>query len=158
MTRLTSVIAAGFLYIITSGCSQGSSVENAAPADEKLAAEEAVPVDPMLNKGIGPVSSLTLGPLDEALAAEGKKIYDEKCTACHNPTQKLIGPPQAGVLERRTPEWIMNLILNPEEMLKSDPVAKQLLTEFNNVPMTNQGLTETDARKVLEYLRTLSAS
>ena len=113
------------------------------------------PSDPMTNKGIGPVTSLALGTIDNAMAEEGKNIYNSKCTACHNPTQKLIGPPQKGVLERRTPEWTMNMILNPQEMLDKDPIAKQLLKDYNNVPMTPQGLTESDARKVLEYLRTL---
>ncbi|MEK6615234.1 MAG: cytochrome c [Bacteroidota bacterium] len=111
--------------------------------------------DSMKDKGIGPVTSLTLGAVDNAMAEDGKKIYESKCTACHNPTEKLIGPPQKGVLERRTPEWVMNMMLNPQEMLAENPIAKKLLKEYNNVPMTAQGLTEEDARKVLEYLRTL---
>jgi cytochrome c551/c552 len=111
--------------------------------------------DPMHNKGIGPVKELQLGPLDTAMAAEGKVIYESKCTACHHPTEKLIGPPQKGILERRAPEWVMNMMLNPEEMLARDPIAKQLLKEYNNVPMTDQKLSYADTRKILEYLRTL---
>ena len=49
----------------------------------------------------------------------------------------------------------MNMILNPEQMVKEDPLAKELLIEFNGSPMANQGLTEEDARAVLEYFRTL---
>ena len=110
--------------------------------------------DPMKDKGIGPVTSLTLGAIDNTMAEEGKIIYESKCTACHNPTEKLIGPPQKGVLERRTPEWTMNIILNTQEMLDKNPIAQKLLKEYNNVPMTPQGLTEEEARKVLEYIRT----
>lgn len=135
--------------ILFSNCSEGE--KKSAIASGSIEAT----IDPMKNKGIGPVTNLTLGPIDNSLAAEGKKIYDAKCTACHNPTQKLIGPPQKGVLERRTPEWTMNMILNPQEMIDKDPIAKQLLKEFNNIPMTSQGLTQEDARKVLEYLRIL---
>ena len=40
-------------------------------------------------------------------------------------------------------------------MLEKDPLAKDLLKEFNGTPMINQGLTEKDARAVLEYFRTL---
>ena len=47
------------------------------------------------------------------------------------------------------------MILNPEVMVKEDPVAKALLIEFNGSPMANQGLTEDEARKILEYFRTL---
>ena len=47
------------------------------------------------------------------------------------------------------------MILNPEEMVKNDPLAKDLLIEFNGSPMANQNLTQEEARAVLEYLRTL---
>ena len=67
----------------------------------------------------------------------------------------MIGPPQAGVLDRRTPEWVMNMIINPSEMIKKDPTARHLLKEYNNVPMTEQGVTEEEARKILEYFRTM---
>lgn len=118
--------------------------------------EEDIPdVDPMTNLGIGPIRSLELGELDQEMADEGKKIYDAKCTACHNINTKMIGPPQAGVLERRTPEWVMNMIVNPSEMIKKDPTARRLLKEYNNVPMTEQGVTEEEARKILEYFRTM---
>ena len=118
--------------------------------------EDDIPdVDPMTNLGIGPVKSIELGDLDQAMADEGKKLYDAKCTACHNIKTKMIGPPQAGVLDRRTPEWVMNMILNPSEMIKKDPTARKLLKEYNNVPMTEQGVTEDDARKILEYFRTM---
>src|SRR3990172_11233125 len=133
--------------IALSNCTQsGGNNDSAAITTE---------TDPMKDKGIGPVTSLTLGAIDNAIAEEGKTIYNSKCTACHNPTQKLIGPPQKGVLDRRTPEWVMNMILNPQEMLDKNPIAQKLLKEYNNVPMTPQGLTEDDARKVLEYIRTL---
>ena len=40
-------------------------------------------------------------------------------------------------------------------MTQKDPLAKQLLIEFNGSPMANQGLTEEEARSILEYFRTL---
>ena len=108
-----------------------------------------------LEKGIGPIQNLKLGPIDESMAEAGRAIYDSKCTACHNPTEKLIGPPQAGVMQRRSPEWVMNLLLNTDEMLDKDPIANAMLKEYNNVRMTNQNLTEQEARRILEYLRTI---
>lgn len=111
--------------------------------------------DPMNNKGIGPVTKVNLGELDPAMAAEGKEIYDKLCLACHKIGEKFVGPAPNGVLERRSPEWIMNMILNPENMVKEDPVAKKLLVEHNLAPMANQHLTEDQARKILEYFRTL---
>ena len=40
-------------------------------------------------------------------------------------------------------------------MLRDDPLAKALFMEFNGSPMSDQGLTEPQARAVLEYFRTL---
>lgn len=110
----------------------------------------------MGTKGVGPVKSVTLAPeIDQALAATGKGIYEQMCMACHRVGKKFIGPAPNGVLERRTPEWVMNMILNPQEMVQQDPLAKDLLQEFNGSPMSNQGLTEEQARAILEYFRTL---
>ncbi len=108
------------------------------------------------NHGIGPVKAFTLpDQIDQSLAAKGQEIYEGKCTACHKAEKKFIGPAPKGILEKRTPAWIMNMILNPEEMVQKDPIAKQLLIEFNGSPMANQNLTEDEARAVLEYFRTL---
>jgi len=108
------------------------------------------------NMGIGPIKTFSLpAETDQALAAEGLAIYEAKCTACHKPDKQFIGPAPKGILSRRTPAWVMNMILNPEEMIQKDPIAKQLLVKFNGAPMANQGLTEQDARAVLEYFRTL---
>ncbi len=107
------------------------------------------------NKGVGPVKSVTLGDIDDAMAKEGDALFKAKCTACHKVGKRFIGPDVTGVTKRRSPEWIMNMILNPDEMVKQDPIAKQLLTDFNGSPMANQSLKEEEARKILEYFRTL---
>ena len=116
---------------------------------------EGVPVD-MNNKGVGPIESVTFADeIDTELAAKGQKTFSTICVACHMAEQRLIGPALKGVFERRSPEWVMNMILNPDGMLKEDPIAKALLKEYNNAVMLNQNLSEDDARAVAEYLRTL---
>lgn len=110
--------------------------------------------DPMQDKGIGPIKEVTFDEaINEELAATGQALYEEKCTACHKPTERFIGPPQSGVLKRRSPEWVMNMILNPDQMLKENAIAKKLLKEYNNVPMTYQDVSEEQARAILEYFR-----
>ncbi|HAT64214.1 MAG TPA: cytochrome C [Flavobacteriaceae bacterium] len=110
----------------------------------------------LTNKGIGPITSVTLdAEINSAMALKGEEVFKAKCTACHKIGKKFIGPAPNKILERRTPEWVMNMILNPEEMTQKDPLAKQLLIEFNGSPMANQGLTEKEARSILEYFRTL---
>lgn len=108
------------------------------------------------NKGVGPITSVTLSPdIDTALAKKGEETYSQMCMACHRIDKIFIGPAPTGVLKRRSPEWVMNMILNPEVMVKEDPLAKELMAEFNGAPMANQGLTEDQARSILEYFRTL---
>ena len=110
----------------------------------------------LANKGVGPIKDLTLPEtIDPAMATAGEEVFKLKCMACHKPTKKFIGPAPLGILERRSPEWIMNMILNPEEMTQNDPLAKALLIEFNGSPMANQSLTEEEARSILEYFRTI---
>ncbi len=108
------------------------------------------------NKGVGPIKSVTLSDeINTEMAAKGKEIFNKMCTACHKENKKHIGPSPNGILSRRSPEWIMNMILNPQEMVIKDPLAKKLLMEFNGSPMANQNLTEEEARAVLEYFRTI---
>jgi len=116
---------------------------------------DGVAVD-MDNKGVGPVDSVEFADeIDQELAEKGNEIYDVNCLACHKTDKKFIGPAPKDIFERRAPEWVMNMILNPERMVKEDPIAKQLLKEYNGSPMANQGLTEDEARAILEYFRTL---
>ena len=129
----------------------------AAPAETPAAPAGGANVD-LSNKGIGPVKTVNppLGAtVDQALAEKGKELFKINCTACHKPTKKFIGPAPKGILERRAPEWVMNMILNPEEMIANDPIAKQLLAEANGAPMANQHLNEEQARAILEYFRTI---
>ncbi|RED44440.1 mono/diheme cytochrome c family protein [Winogradskyella eximia] len=121
--------------------------------EKKEAASQRVELS---NKGVGPIKSVTLeAEVNQDMAAHGKEVYAKMCTACHKADKKFIGPAPTGILKRRTPEWVMNMILNPEQMVKEDPLAKDLLMEFNGAPMANQHLTEEEARAVLEYFRTL---
>lgn len=137
----------------------GFSYENMRSSTDKTSTETKVlaseKID-LINKGIGPVTNLELpNDIDYALAKNGEAIFKKMCTACHRPDKKFIGPAAKGVLKTRTPEWIMNMMLNPEEMLRKDPLAKELLIEFNYAPMVKQDISQEDARAILEYYRTL---
>jgi hypothetical protein len=114
-----------------------------------------VPVD-LSNKGIGPIEAVDFSnPIDLEMVTLGENAFKQKCMACHMANRKLIGPAMSGIYERRSPEWVINLLLNPTQMLKEDPVANALLKEYNNVMMLNQNLTQDEARAIAEYLRTL---
>lgn len=152
--NLKIVVLALVAAVITSCGGDGKKEEKvSAPVEE----QKAVETDPMKNKGIGPITSIELGEIDQNMADEGKAIFSLKCTACHKISKRLIGPALVGITERRSPEWIMNMILNPEVMVAEDPIAKKLLAEYI-APMANQSLTEQEARKILEYFRTKTSA
>ena len=120
---------------------------------EKVAASKHID---LTSKGVGPITSVELASeIDQTMVTHGADVYKKMCTACHRADKKFIGPAPTGILERRTPEWVMNMILNPDEMVQKDPLARALLIEFNGSPMANQNLSQEDARAVLEYFRTL---
>ncbi len=106
-------------------------------------------------KGIGPVKAVEVAAtVDTALAETGKKTFESKCASCHKFEAKYVGPALKGVSERRKPEWIMNMILNPTEMTQKDPEAKKLFATFM-MAMPNQNMDEKSARAVLEYFRSM---
>ncbi len=108
------------------------------------------------NQGIGPIQSMVFeADLNQAMSDEGAGIFKQKCTACHMPDRKLIGPAMKGIYERRNPAWVMNMIINPTEMLQKDKTAIALMKEYNNVMMLNQNLSQEEARALAEYFRTL---
>ena len=105
-------------------------------------------------KGIGKFRDVKLThPLDESMIAKAQPVFDAKCFACHKLTdEKLVGPGWKGVTDRRTPEWIMNFIVNTNVMLDSDLVAQaEMITCV--VRMPNQSLTDDEARQMLEFMR-----
>ena len=107
-------------------------------------------------KGIGPIKEVVLGPIDDKVVAHGKEIFDIKCSACHKWEERYVGPALAGVTRRREPEWIMNMILNPDEMIKNDGQAKALFAEYLT-PMTFQNVSEEDADAILTYFRSMDS-
>ena len=92
-------------------------------------------------------------PLDMELVKEGTEIFTQKCARCHTiDTVEFTVPAFAGVTNRRSPEWIMNMIINVDEMLKQDPVAGDLLKRHKTV-MPDPNLSVAETRSVLEFLR-----
>lgn len=161
--KLTLKFFTAFLLLIVTACGEKEEKEEIKLTDQSTAVQEEVveeaastkaEADNMQNKGIGPVDNLNLpSDVDPAMATRGEELFKNMCSACHKMDKKFVGPALVGVTERRSPEWIMNMILNPETMIKEDPIAKKLLVESNMAVMANQNLSEEEARAILEYFR-----
>ena len=140
---------------------ESSTESNSAEASSASAESESTSsgdYDPKRGLGKYDESNVDVSKFDATMAAEGKKIAEVKCTSCHNPrVEKLVGPGWIGVTTRQTPYWIMNFISNPDPMISVDPELQKQL-EICLVRMPNQGLNETEARQILEYMREIDGA
>lgn len=140
--------------IISCGDNKGQDPSNFSNTKKSSTDNSASGLTPFeLENGIGPVKQkMDLGPIDPRLVKQGKEIFETKCSACHKLDERYVGPAQRDVIERRTPEYIMNFMLNPEENYKKHPEAKKMLAEYLT-QMPNQNISFDEARAILDYFR-----
>ncbi|MBW7886846.1 MAG: cytochrome c [Bacteroidetes bacterium] len=146
------ILSAAFMslsILMLAGCGDSSNKKSTAKTSEpELSAWEK-------ENGFGPVKEkVVLGAIDKKMAAKGEKIFESKCASCHKLDERYVGPAQRNVLERVTPEFFMNMVLNPDENIDKHPHAKQMLAVYLQ-RMTNQNVNLQDARELLEYFRVL---
>ncbi len=148
-----SIATAALLFL--AGCGGGDD----APADDSATggADQDGLTAEQIEHGIGPISAFDPGPIDPDLVAQGEKVFQTNCSACHKMDSRYVGPSLGDVTERRSPAFVMNMILNPEQMIKEHPEGKKMFAEYMT-PMANQNMTEEQARAILEYLRTQAPS
>ena len=139
---------------IACGKKEASAEDNYQPGGGEATTEAADPASYDPKRGEGKFDTVELGAtLDQALAKKGEEVAGVKCASCHKTTdEKLVGPGWKGVTERRKPEWIMNFITNPDPMIDKDPEVQAQL-EICLVRMPNQGISDEEARGILEYMR-----
>ncbi|MEN8928381.1 MAG: cytochrome c [Flavobacteriales bacterium] len=153
---MKKILMTSFVFGLVAIMSCGESKPKELTLAELNAQEEKESASLAVNNiGIGPVKSIELTEaVNSEMAKNGEVIFSDKCVACHRMESKLIGPALEGITERRNPAWIMNMILNPEQMIKEDPIAMELMEEYKT-PMLNQNLTEDESRAILEYFRAI---
>lgn len=146
------ILALAFFASCGTDPAPGTKSDQANKVEEKV--EKEVPESIKEGKGLGEITNVNLtDPLDEAMIASGKAIYEMKCASCHKLSdQRVVGPGFAGVTNKRKPEWVMNMITNTDAMLSEDPTAQALLEECLT-RMPNQNVSIGDARSLLEFLR-----
>lgn len=124
-----------------------------APADASAAGGDTNAYDPKRGLGKWDASNVDVSKFDAAMADAGKKAAEVKCFSCHKLTdEKLVGPGWKGISSKHEPYWIMNFITNPDPMINVDPELQKQL-EICLVRMPNQGLSDTEARDILEFMR-----
>ncbi|MEX0945257.1 MAG: cytochrome c [Balneolaceae bacterium] len=103
--------------------------------------------------GIGPITEeMKLGDIDNELTKKGQQLFSTLCVMCHNNMDSKVAPSLTGVLERRSPEYVLNMILNPAGMSRRHPSrVNQQAGYLTSMPF--QSITKEDARAIVEYFR-----
>lgn len=151
MKFITNIISIALLLFVLQACGGESADQSASNSNETqeqgLSAFE-------LEHGIGPVTERVAvdAKLDEEMIIRGRNIYEMKCEMCHNMEGRMVGPALGDVMERRSPEFVMNMILNPGGMARNHPEGQKMLQEYMTV-MPFQNVKEDEARDIVEFLR-----
>lgn len=58
------------------------------------------------------------------------------------------------MFERRKEDWVLSMILNPDSMVKNDPIVKKLYEEYKVPMVVPGGITQEEGKAVVEYLKT----
>jgi mono/diheme cytochrome c family protein len=92
-----------------------------------------------------------------ALADSGKELFEKRCAGCHTiGGGDSTGPDLKGVEGNRSADWLEKIIVEPEKLTsEKDPVHLGLVKKYG-VEMPNVGISRTDARKIVAYIKEVS--
>lgn len=91
----------------------------------------------------------------------GENLFRTRCASCHTIgegdvvelAERRIGPDLYNVGRQRDPQWLRRWLIEPDKMLEErDPLAMVLLARYQDIPMPNLRLTDTDVTKLLGYI------
>jgi mono/diheme cytochrome c family protein len=100
---------------------------------------------------------LALGALPPrtARAVDAKKVFNQRCTACHTFGKGVkVGPDLKGVTARRQRPWLVKFIRSSQKVIASgDPVATELFRKFKQQRMPDwSDLSPQDVAVILDWL------
>lgn len=148
----TILVTSLFLMV---GCGGGDTKKAAGDNKATKSSSESGLSAFQFEHGIGPITEVvTVTGTDAALVKKGEDIFVMNCSACHKVNERYIGPAIVDIIDRRSPTYMMNMILNPDEMVKKHPEAKKVLAEYL-APMPNQNISIEDSKTIVEYLVSL---
>ncbi len=103
------------------------------------------------------IGIIWLEPIKQGNSEEsGEQIFQDYCTSCHAIGEVTFGPDLAGVTSRREESWLLRQIKEPDVLIEEeDPIALQLVRDFDDTPMPNLGLSDAEVKAVISYLKSI---
>jgi mono/diheme cytochrome c family protein len=146
---LSIAVAAAALMGCGGGGEQGKEQVATTSTSSSPSPAGSATLPPDLDQGPRAASSA----IDEARVKTGEALFQTKgCSACHGFGKRVSCPDLQGVSLRRTAKWMESQILHPDVMTKQDPIAHGLYAQYS-LQMPKQGLTQDEARAVIEFLK-----
>ena len=100
-----------------------------------------------------------VAPASAAPPPEAVELFAGKCASCHSVGGgPRVGPDLKGVGVKRDAAWLRKMIQTPSSMLDSDPDARTLLAQYNNVRMPDLGLSDAQVTQLVDLLAQCSAA
>ena len=99
------------------------------------------------------VQNYTEAPTLDA-ASRGEYLFNTRCSSCHTlGGGDGVGPDLLGVTKKRDPKWLARWLKDPDKLLaEKDPIAMELLAEYEELEMPNLALGDVDVDALIEYL------
>ncbi|NDV16930.1 c-type cytochrome [Muricauda sp. TY007] len=92
---------------------------------------------------------------EPVIIAQGEKIFNQQCSACHGFLQDGIGPSLGGITHEVESNWIIEFIKSPKTVLDSDDDRAKSLNEKYVTLMPDFGhLKEEEINALLSFLHT----
>ena len=94
-------------------------------------------------------------PARAAHAFDAKKIFNQRCTACHTFGKGVkVGPDLKGVTVRRQRPWLLKFVRSSQQVIAGgDPVANELFRTFKRQRMPDwTDLSPQDVNAILDWL------
>jgi protein SCO1/2 len=133
----------------------GEWERNSAFGDISVLASAVRAMDPDERAKVPPVEKVIAATVvDDPSNLPGQALFLKTCGGCHTVGKgRRVGPDLAGVTTRRTRDWLVSYIMEPEKVrAKRDPAALSLAAQYPTVRMPNLGLSELDSGDVIAYI------
>ena len=92
---------------------------------------------------------------DSVTIAAGEVSFNRNCSGCHNFRQDAIGPQLSGVTGKRSVDWLVRYIKNPQEVISSgDKDAQDLLKQYKIVMPSFGYLPDSEIHALIAFMHT----